>query len=992
MLSVNVSDTISISEDIAAGLEALAAAVSSAVAVADSPGAVLACLVSVSETPSVADTPSILAVFLVSPSEAISVGESVLSEVSTPVISVQEAVELEEGYGLQGFLEGTLEYAGDDSLGTIYHETKKHPHLVRFYMAIENPRYLWKGRVSGYRGQSTDEPDEDMTITFTDGANQGTFDVDDFMPDLTCWIGSEDESYDKGKCRVRTVGGSTLTVSADMSCFWEDGDYITIVDLHEIWPRPHKTEVSEDGETLSLWKDTDLEYTERKELPVPIIGPPACEFLDAVTGEVTVQFYGDQSYVVQPDSGSYESLGWTNQGVTSYSWWFEGGDPETSSDANPAVTYDTAGRYKVRLEVTRTGVGSEKGFRNVFIFERTGANAPITEFQDLKIKGSLSAKGWQASFRVFGTIADVDEFPPDAQVVVFAEQTFDGSDKESTYGYPGRENILMVGWLSEGALNIGSAGRVDMQMTMEGLQNYLETKQNNPAYFTMVDDDAHEWQYFDHDASDPLTYRKAMYHYLRWHWTVNRFTDVFIADDHNNYRPGAIFPEGDVGSAIERMVQDHQGRWGVDKGGALHLYTWPNTLPVTGAGLAWREAHQIIAVWNEDDWKAMRIVPRTRDKVGQVKVEGVASAENGWYGAVFANVPGNVRGFSGPATVISNQNVGSDDQAEELAKAIFCEESRNIESVSLDLCGNYSLVDIAPPSRIEVSYRPGFSVRDINWTLKKFWVVGCDLACNVQNGYIETTKVELFPETEPYGRAYSDVTGIGFVNRSNPKVASSQHAFADYVSKSNQPNETILPALMGDGAGHVSSDVPGKTIVRIFGDPNKIVEAENREFKEIDGRPVWVEFADGHTWHSRRGQHTYQIVGVRRTTTEDDDDDSARSYQTHRGIMSNMDELAVDDTASQFLPVEGEGMKLMEIWARVSLAPSGADLVISLTRNGASVGSVTIGDGQLRGSYTLSSPVDLDVGDYLDFSVTQVGSSSPGTNLVVTAVCREYGV
>lgn len=40
-----------------------------------------------------------------------------------------------------------------------------------------------------------------------------------------------------------------------------------------------------------------------------------------------------------------------NGAVQTYSWFFEGGTPQLSSDANPTVTYDTPGQYKVRLTV-----------------------------------------------------------------------------------------------------------------------------------------------------------------------------------------------------------------------------------------------------------------------------------------------------------------------------------------------------------------------------------------------------------------------------------------------------------------------------------------------------------------------------------------------------------------------------------------------------------------------------------------------------------------
>lgn len=42
-------------------------------------------------------------------------------------------------------------------------------------------------------------------------------------------------------------------------------------------------------------------------------------------------------------------------GVTDYNWTFEGGTPATSSDANPAITWNTPGKYSVTLEVSNPG-------------------------------------------------------------------------------------------------------------------------------------------------------------------------------------------------------------------------------------------------------------------------------------------------------------------------------------------------------------------------------------------------------------------------------------------------------------------------------------------------------------------------------------------------------------------------------------------------------------------------------------------------------------
>ncbi len=61
----------------------------------------------------------------------------------------------------------------------------------------------------------------------------------------------------------------------------------------------------------------------------------------------------------------------------SWNWTFPGGDPATSSDQNPIVTYNIAGTYSVTLEVTNAG-GSDSETINGFV---NVAPLPIADFE-----------------------------------------------------------------------------------------------------------------------------------------------------------------------------------------------------------------------------------------------------------------------------------------------------------------------------------------------------------------------------------------------------------------------------------------------------------------------------------------------------------------------------------------------------------------------------------------------------------------------------------
>ncbi len=66
--------------------------------------------------------------------------------------------------------------------------------------------------------------------------------------------------------------------------------------------------------------------------------------------EIDADFTFDKDSVVVGDSVQFTDASIGN--VTSWEWTFEGGNPATSSEQNPKVTYDTPGTYSVSLSVT----------------------------------------------------------------------------------------------------------------------------------------------------------------------------------------------------------------------------------------------------------------------------------------------------------------------------------------------------------------------------------------------------------------------------------------------------------------------------------------------------------------------------------------------------------------------------------------------------------------------------------------------------------------
>ena len=66
---------------------------------------------------------------------------------------------------------------------------------------------------------------------------------------------------------------------------------------------------------------------------------------------LTADFIADVTSIEEGDVVSFTDLS-MGGGITSWSWEFEGGEPASSSDQNPEVTYDLEGVYDVTLTVS----------------------------------------------------------------------------------------------------------------------------------------------------------------------------------------------------------------------------------------------------------------------------------------------------------------------------------------------------------------------------------------------------------------------------------------------------------------------------------------------------------------------------------------------------------------------------------------------------------------------------------------------------------------
>ena len=66
-----------------------------------------------------------------------------------------------------------------------------------------------------------------------------------------------------------------------------------------------------------------------------------------------------------------------------------------------------------------------------------------------------------------------------------------------------------------------------------------------------------------------------------------------------------------------------------------------------------------------------------------------------------------------------------------------------------------------------------------------------------------------------------------------------------------------------------------------------------------------------------------------------------------------------------------------------STAPVGADLTVTINKNGSSIGTGSISDGASSGTAQTLSSTGFSSGDYLTVDITQVGSTTAGEDLYI---------
>lgn len=603
-------------------------------------------------------------------------------------------------------------------------------HRIKEYLAVMQPATVLACQLDG---APTGDP---VTQINYDNVTEGSY--ADVVPGMTLWVGTSAGGRQKGTCRVRKAPTSSiLYIAEDSKIDWEDDHHLTVVENYECWIKYPRVVV--DG-SIAFYKDWDVAYSDQhsKWRPVAILGPPDCQFIDPGTGLATCKFVGEQSYPVAPGAS-----------ITGHSWTFPSGTPSSSSspgtEASPIqVTWNTPGIYWISLTVTDSNGKTHTGWRPIFIFSKTGANAPYTKFKMTGRSGDLNSHGHTASFEIYGD-ADQAEFPDGAMVVYWTEDWYGATKKSIGGNFPYRSHIKFAGYIQResttkdpqtSVVTFEAATINSLMASREGFSCWIKTKGN-----------AGNWC----EATN-LTADRAALSLCRYHSTILDICDVTISGNALKIKSQEFAAKTAFLQQLQTLYDDLFAHVACDKQGRVHFEIDPQMRP-----LAERSSIAIVADLEHGDWRERLDLPRPQEpKTSFINLAGV------YYPGypqdvvpILSKAPGDAPAYGGTTREISGLILAGQSDGNEKAGLALAYDNNEFPDVSLPMTGNWDVFDIVPQEYVRFSLAAEDTKRGIVWVNQKLLVRRMELALEeTEAGRVP--KVDIQIEKDSYGPAGVD--------------------------------------------------------------------------------------------------------------------------------------------------------------------------------------------------------------------------------------------
>ncbi len=508
------------------------------------------------------------------------------------------------------------------------------------------------------------------------------------VPDMTVMVTNSLDEI-KGWCRVRKAPTSSVLYIGEMAAGeidWTVGDRIHVLDAFHIFPK-HIRIVS----PADFRQDWDIAYTDQHSALDPVVnmGPDAVAWL--VAGSAAVSFDASGSFVL---GGS----------VASYAWTSTGGVISNAGIANPTITFNAVGVYRVACTVTSAAGKAFTGYRYVHVY--SSASLPITEVEIGSLQGSYDSGGWSASITAYGQVA-ISSVRDRSKVILFARDWYQGV--EGSLGpIAGRENVIFEGWIIGSTISKNiDAGSVEFRVAgpnyWMGLCDSFPCGVEDTDFSDNGGGAANRWT----EMSD-LTADKGIWHLLHWRSTWTRFNDTYLTGD-TKQAATVEAPDSKLWSQLLTMAESTiLARPVCDRYGRLFVQIEPNYVPLTT-----RDSWPVVMDLEDNQMERLDITWRQIPGYARAQVSGVAYT-NGAYAPVGAKSPGEVSAWVGLDEVDFPELImGTQAQAIELAGLVAGSLAGEIEDADFELLQNNRFIDIVPYQFLRDSLAAPDTVREV---------------------------------------------------------------------------------------------------------------------------------------------------------------------------------------------------------------------------------------------------------------------------------------
>ena len=602
---------------------------------------------------------------------------------------------------------------------------RTHPHKIKMYLAVLQPQEMMRAQIS-------DATVTRGTVTFTVTISTGSAAA--CLAGMSVWVSDgNDGTQNDGRVRLRSVvsnGSVTVTVAENDDINWTNGWYISVRRIFEFWPMYPRELYDPGTDTITSYKDYNIAFTDQTDdlNPVPVMGPHACAFIDSISGVATVYFDGSDSYCL-------------DDSISTYAWAFESGTPVSSAVATPGnVTWDTAGEYLVSLTVTAANGKTAVGYRHVFIYDRS-SNLPTTNFAVKSSRAALSSGGWDWKLEVFED-AGQPEFPDGTLCVLFAEAWYGSTAKAFGMNNAGRHNIRGVGWL------VGESVTKDPESSnvlfdVAGLAGKMSASDQFPTTIEYVASSPTTW----HEMTT-LDSEKALFFYVYWHSTLCLMADFWLPSQlHAGYVWGPFkiqaqdFAGDSVGNVVKKLSEECFFTSGTDRQGGFYVDYNVHMLPTTGYVTVFRNnIPVVIDLTVADIINDIKITREPLATVNFVDFNGVAF-DGSTAEPVISYAPGNAPLYFGSARPSQKHVLDPTSfqaKGNVLAGLQLAWGNNEFPRVQFKCNGDYSITDILPRERIQLTLTSTQTWREYSWVSKNFLVSGITERYEPDSGYIQT--------------------------------------------------------------------------------------------------------------------------------------------------------------------------------------------------------------------------------------------------------------